>query len=216
MIKILVADDHPVVRRGLMQILSEERDMRVAGEANNAVEVLREIRARPWDVVILDIGMPGRSGLDVLAEVKRERPHLPVLILSMHSEDQFGVRVLRAGAAGYMTKESVPAELVKAIRNVFAGKKYISPALAQRLTYEMEASGEQPLHETLSDREFQVMHMIASGKMLKQIAGDLSLSIKTVSTYRTRVLKKMQMKTNAELTIFAMDNQLVIPFRARD
>ena len=215
MIKVLVADDHPVVRRGVMQIVDEEPDMKVAGEANNAVEVLREIRARKWDVVVLDIAMPGRSGLDVLAELKKERPDLPVLILSMHSEDQFGLRVLRAGAAGYMTKETVPAELVKAIRKVFSGKKYISSSLAERLAYEVETRGDRPVHETLSDREFQVLQMIASGKMLKEIAGELSLSIKTISTYRTRVLKKMNMSSNAELTIFAIDNQLVAPFSSR-
>jgi len=211
MIKILIADDHAVVRRGLKQILTEESDMAVFGEARNAREVLKNVREQDWDIVILDITMPGRSGLDVLKELKRVRPKLPVLVLSMHPEDQYAVRVLKAGAAGYMTKESAPKELVKAVRKVLGGGKYVSPSLAEKLAFDLETEtdSEKPLHETLSDREYQVMCMIASGKAVKGIAKELYLSVKTISTYRARILKKMKMKTSAELTHYAIKNRLV-------
>ncbi|HEY4673195.1 MAG TPA: response regulator transcription factor, partial [Nitrososphaerales archaeon] len=195
MIKILIADDHAVVRRGLKQILAEEPNMAVFGEACNAQEVLKNVREQDWDIVILDITMPDRSGLDVLKELKRERPKLPVLILSIHPEEQYAVRVLKAGAAGYMTKESAPEELVKAIRKVLRGGKYISPSLAEKLAFDLETDSEKPLHETLSDREYQVMCMIASGKTVKEIAKKLYLSVKTISTHRARILGKMKMKT---------------------
>ena len=209
MIKILIADDHAVVRRGLKQILAEEPNMAVFGEACNAQEVLKNVREQDWDIVILDITMPDRSGLDVLKELKRERPKLPVLFLSIHPEDQYAVRVLKAGAAGYMTKESAPEELVKAIRKVLRGGKYISPSLAEKLAFDLETDSEKPLHETLSDREYQVMCMIASGKTVKEIAKKLYLSVKTISTHRARILGKMKMKTNAELTHYAVKNRLV-------
>jgi two-component system, NarL family, invasion response regulator UvrY len=208
MIKILIADDHPVVRRGLKQIVAEEPNMVVAGEAQNAKEVLELIRKQDWDVVMLDITMPDRSGLEVLKQLKKEYPKLPVLVLSVHSEEQYAMRVLKSGAAGYMTKESAPEELVRAIRKVVAGGKYVSSSLAERLAFDLE-SGEEPLHETLSNREFQVMCMIASGKTVKEIADRLFLSVKTASTYRARILRKMKMKTNAELIYYAIKNRLV-------
>ena len=183
--------------------------MAVFGEACNAQEVLKNVREQNWDIVILDITMPDRSGLDVLKELKRERPKLPVLFLSIHPEDQYAVRVLKAGAAGYMTKESAPEELVKAIRKVLRGGKYISPSLAEKLAFDLETDSEKPLHETLSDREYQVMCMIASGKTVKEIAKKLYLSVKTISTHRARILGKMKMKTNAELTHYAIKNRLV-------
>jgi len=208
-IKILIADDHAVVRRGLKQILAEEPNMAVFGEACNAQEVLKNVREQNWDIVILDITMPDRSGLEVLKELKNIRPKLPVLILSIHPEEQYAVRVLKAGAAGYMTKESAPEELVKAVRKVIRGSKYISPSLAEKLAFDLETDSEKPLHETLSDREYQVMCMIASGKTVKEIAKELYLSVKTISTHRARILEKMKMKTNAELTHYAIKNRLV-------
>ncbi|HLE24594.1 MAG TPA: response regulator transcription factor, partial [Thermodesulfobacteriota bacterium] len=195
MIKILIADDHAVVRRGLKQILAEEPNMAVFGEACNAQEVLKNVREQNWDIVILDITMPDRSGLEVLKELKNIRPKLPVLILSIHPEEQYAVRVLKAGAAGYMTKESAPEELVKAVRKVIRGSKYISPSLVEKLAFDLETDSEKPLHETLSDREYQVMCMIASGKTVKEIAKKLYLSVKTISTHRARILGKMKMKT---------------------
>jgi DNA-binding NarL/FixJ family response regulator len=208
-IKILIADDHAVVRRGLKQILAEEPNMAVFGEACNAQEVLKNVREQNWDIVILDITMPDRSGLEVLKELKNIRPKLPVLILSIHPEEQYAVRVLKAGAAGYMTKESAPEELVKAVRKVIRGSKYISPSLVEKLAFDLETDSEKPLHETLSDREYQVMCMIASGKTVKEIAKKLYLSVKTISTHRARILGKMKMKTNAELTHYAIKNRLV-------
>lgn len=210
MIKVLIADDHAVVRRGLKQILEETRDIVVKGEATNATEVLEKIRcSAPWDVVVLDITMPGRSGLDILKDIRLEQPKLPVLILSMHSEDQYAVRVLKAGAAGYLTKESAPDELVKAIRKVVSGGKYVSPTLAEKLATQVDIDAAQPLHHSLSDREHEVLCLLASGKTPTQIAGDLRLSIKTVSTYRTRILEKMRLKTSAELMHYAIKNGLV-------
>lgn len=209
MIKVLIADDHAVVRQGLKQILAETMDLVVGGEATNTQEVLDKIRDSEFDVIVLDITMPGRGGLDILREIKHERPKLPILILSMHSEDQFAVRALKAGASGYMSKESAPELLVKAIRKVHAGGKYISPALAEKLAFDLESDSERPPHEKLSDREFQVMCMIASGKTVKEIADKLSLSVKTISTYRARILEKMKMKTNAEVTHYAIRNELV-------
>lgn len=208
MIKILIVDDHPIVRRGLKQIVAEESDMIVAGEAQNAKEVLELIHKQKWDVVVLDITMPDRNGLEVLKQFKKERPKLPVLVLSIHSEEQYAVRVLKSGGAGFMNKEAAPEELVKAIRKVVAGGKYVSPPLAEKLAFDLEGR-EKPLHENLSNREFQVMCMIASGMTVKEIAKKLFLSVKTVSTYRARILKKMKMKTNAEFTYYAVKNSLV-------
>ncbi len=211
MIQILIADDHAVVRQGLKQILAEESDMAVFGEAANARETLKNVHKQDWDIVILDITLPDRSGLDVLKELKNVLPGLPVLILSMHPEEQFAVRALKAGAAGYVTKESVPEELVKAIRKVLEGGKYVSPKLAEKLAVdlELEAESERPLHETLSHREYQVMCMITSGKRIKDIAEELYLSVKTVSTHRTRILEKMKMKNNVELTRYVLKNRIV-------
>lgn len=209
MIKILIADDHAIVREGLKQILSESPDLVVVAEASAGQEVLDKIMKNDLDLVILDIAMPGRGGLDILKEIKSQKPKLPVLILSMYPEEQYAVRVLKSGASGYLTKESAPDELVKAIRQISQGKKYISPSLAEKLAVDLEISPDRPSHETLSDREYQVMCMIASGKTLKEIADGLSLSIKTISTYRSRILEKMNMKTNAELTHYAIKNRLV-------
>lgn len=209
MIRILIADDHAIVRRGLKQILAEESGMTVAGEAQNAQEVLDLVRKQVWDVVVLDIAMPGRGGLDVLKEIKPEYPQLPVLILSMHPEDQYAIRALKAGAAGYLTKESAPEELVKAIRKVLAGGKYVSASLAEKLVLALEADDKKPPHETLSDREYQVMCLIASGKTVGEIADELSLSVKTISTYRARILEKMSLKSNAALTHYAVQQRLV-------
>ena len=209
MIKVLIADDHPIVRQGLRQILAGISDMKVAGEAVNGQETLEQVRAGGWDVLVLDITMPGRSGFDILKELKHLQPDLPVLVLSIHAEEQFAVRVLKAGASGYLTKENAPDELIKAIRKVVSGGKYISRTLAERLAFGLDAASERPRHEALSDREFQVMQMVASGKTLTKIAEELSLSTKTVSTYRTRLLQKMNLETNAEIIRYAIENGLI-------
>ncbi len=209
MIRVLIADDHAVVREGLRQILSGVPDMVVAGEAENGNEVLRDVRKNQYDALVLDITMPGRTGLDILKELKQEHPLLPVLILSMYPEEQYAVRVLRAGASGYLTKESAPEELVGAIRKVAQGKKYISPTLAETLIENLDIDAEKPMHQALSDREYQVLCMIASGKKVGEIAEALSLSVKTISTYRTRILEKMRLKNNAELTLYAVEQRLV-------
>ncbi|MFQ5841653.1 MAG: response regulator [Thermodesulfobacteriota bacterium] len=209
MIKVLIADDHAVVRRGLKQILAETRDLVVAGEAVNGNQVLDRVRTDDLDVVVLDITMPGRSGLDILKVLRHERYKLPVLVLSIHSEDEYAVRVLKAGASGYMTKESAPDELVKAIRKVVAGGKYVSPYLAEQLAFDLGRDFGEPPHKALSDREYEVMCMIASGKTVTEICKELSLSIKTISTYRARILEKMRMRKNAELIHYAVKNGLV-------
>ena len=209
MIKVLIADDHPIVRQGLRHILSDIPDMEMAGEAVNGQEALDQVRAGGWDVLVLDITMPDRSGFDILKELKYEQPDLPVLVLSIHAEEQFAVRVLKAGASGYLTKENAPAELVKAIRKVVGGGKYISSSLAETLAAGLDATSDRPRHKALSDREFQVMQMMASGKTLAEIAETLSLSAKTVSTYRTRLLEKMNLKTNAEIIRYAIENGLI-------
>lgn len=209
MIRVLVADDHAIVRRGLKLILEEEFHSIQFGEASDGQQALNLVWKQEWDIVILDITLPGRSGLDVLKELKQVRPKLPVLVLSMHPEDQFAVRMLKSGASGYMTKENVPEELVKAIKKVLAGGKYVSVSLAEELAYRLETDDEKPLYKRLSDREYQVLCLIASGKTVKQISEKLSLSIKTISTYRTRILEKLRMQTNAELTNYALKNKLV-------
>ncbi len=209
MIKILIADDHAIVREGLKQILAETSDMVVADEACNGQEVISKVRKGKFDVVMLDISMPGRSGLDILKQLKSLKPELPVLILSVHPEDQYAVRVLRAGASGYLTKESTPDELIKAIRRVSLGRKYITSSLAEKLAFDLEIDTEKPIHKKLSDREYEVMCMIASGKTLKKIAEELFLSVKTISTYRSRILEKMKMKKNAELTYYAIKHELI-------
>lgn len=208
--KILIVDDHAVVRRGLQQIVLDEYKDLVFGEATNGQEAIDMISRQKWDVVILDISMPGRSGLDVLKEIKKEQSDVPVLVLSIHPEDQFAVRVLRAGASGYMTKETAPEELVTAINKVLVGGTYVSPSLAEILAQDLQRdASEVSVHKKLSDREYEVMLMIASGKAVSEIADQLSLSVKTISTYRARILDKVHMRSNAELTRYAIKQGLV-------
>jgi len=209
MIKILIADDHTIFREGLKHILAEYPDLVVADEANNGQEVLDKIWKNNYDMVLLDITMPGMTGLEVLKQLKNDKPKLPVLILSMHPEEQYAIRVLKAGASGYLIKESAPDELITAIRKISQGRKYITSSLAERLATEVEADSEKPLHDILSDREYQVLRMIAAGKTVKHIAKELSLSIKTVSTYRARIMEKMKMKTNAEVMHYVIKHQLL-------
>jgi DNA-binding NarL/FixJ family response regulator len=206
--KILLADDHAVVRHGLKQILTDAFKRAAYGEARNAQETLDLVWKQEWDVVVLDITMPGRSGLEVLSEIKKTKPRLPVLVLSVHPENQFAVRVLKSGASGYMTKETAPEELVGAVKKVLAGGRYVSTALAETLAGSLSESKRAP-QEKLSDREFQVLRLIASGKMVTDIAREMSLSVKTISTYRSRLLAKMGMKNNAELMYFAIQHKLV-------
>jgi two-component system invasion response regulator UvrY len=207
--RILIADDHAVVRRGLRQILAEAFKRATFGEAANSQEALERVWKDPWDIVILDLTMPGRSGLEVLKEMKRARPKLPVLILSMHPEDQFAVRLLKAGASGYMTKESAAEELVGAVNKAIAGGRYVSLPLAEKLASLIVHDVHVAPHENLSDREFMILRMIASGKPVSVIARELSLSVKTVSTYRARLLEKMNMSNNSELVHYAFQNELV-------
>ncbi len=210
MINILIADDHSVVRRGIKQILSEESDMQVSGEAANSSEIFALLDQKQWDLLILDITMPGRSGLDALIEIKQKKPDLRVLILSMHPEEEIAMRAIKTGADGYLNKDSVPGELIRAIRKVVTGGKYISSTLAESLIFATgKDSGKAP-HEELSEREFQVLCLLASGNTLSQIADKLSLSVKTISTYRTRILEKMELKSNVEITHYAIKNKLVI------
>jgi len=208
-IKILIADDHPIVRAGFKQAISDMPDMLVADEASNGQEVLQLIGKKDYDLVLLDISMPGRSGLEILKDLKSEKPKLPVLILSIYPEEQYAIRALRAGASGYMTKASAPNELILAIRKISEGGKYISASLAEKLAYYLDGDAAKPPHETLSDREYQVMLMIASGKTVTEIANELCLSVKTISTYRTHIREKMKMKNNAEITLYAVQNKLV-------
>jgi len=209
MIKVLIADDHAVVRSGLKQILAETPDIVVAGEATNGREVLEKLEAQSWDVLVLDITMPGRSGLEILKDVKHLKPGLPVLVLSMHAEEQFATRTLKAGASGYLNKESAPEELVKAIRKVCSGGKYVSATQAERMVGELTGDVDKLPHQLLSDREYEILCLIASGKTPTQIATGLSLSVKTVSTYRARILEKMNLTTNAQLTHYAIKSGLV-------
>jgi two-component system, NarL family, invasion response regulator UvrY len=209
MIKVLVADDHAVVRRGLRQILAETPDILVGGEAAGGADVLRLVRTERWDVVVLDINLQGANGLEILAEIRRERPELPVLILTVYSEEQYALRAVKAGAAGFLTKESAPENLIEAVRKVASGGRYVTAALAERLATFVAAKHEGAPHERLSNREFEIMKLIASGKSVGEIARELSLSVKTVSTHRTRILGKMEAKTNAELTHYAVKNKLV-------
>lgn len=209
MLRILIADDHAIVRYGLKQIIADIPDSALIDEASNGAEVLKKTGKNTYDVVILDISMPGQSGLDILKVIKAEKPDLHVLMLSMHPEEQYAIRALRAGASGYLTKESAPEELVSAIRKVSQGRKYVTASLAEKLAFDLEAGAEKLPHEHLSDREFQVLCLIASGKTVKEISEEIFLSIKTVSTYRTRILEKMNMRTNAELTHYAIKNTLI-------
>lgn len=205
----MIADDHAILRRGLKEILMGELDGVMCGEAENGQQALDQIQSRDWDLLILDVTMPGRGGLDVMKNLKALRPRLPVLVLSMHPEDQYGKRVLKAGASGYMNKESAPEELMKAVRKLLGGGRYVSPALAETLALDLSQDTGRPAHESLSDREFEVLRKIASGKTVSQIAEELHLSVTTVSTYRARILEKMRMSTTAELMHYALRNHLV-------
>jgi two-component system invasion response regulator UvrY len=209
MIRVLIADDHAILRRGLKEILVRELEDSVFGEAKDAQEVVARMQSDDWDLVILDITMPGRSGFDVLGDLRALRPKVPVLILSMHSEAQYGRRLLRAGASGFMNKESAPEELVKAVQKVLSGGRYVSPELAERLALDLNDEVRRDVQETLSHREFEVLRMIGLGKAISQIAEELHLSVSTVSTYRVRILEKMEMTTTAELMRYALRNHLV-------
>ncbi len=209
MIRVLIADDHPVVRLGLRQILAESADIELGAEVGSAEEVRDAVRERRWDVVVLDISLPGGNGIELIAEIRRERPETRVLILTVHSEEQYAVRAIRAGAAGFLNKESAPEKLTEAIRKIASGGRYVSPQLAETLASLLAGESQGPPHERLSDREFEILKLLASGKTVSQVAEELSLSVKTISTHRSRILQKMGMKTNAELTHYALRNGLV-------
>lgn len=209
MTKILVVDDHAVVRQGVKQILNEQFQGAVIGEARNAEEMIDRIRKFTWDIVVLDVGMPGKSGLDALKELKQVCPKLPVLVLSAYPEDQLARRMLKAGASGYLTKDSAPNELVQALKKILGGGKFVSASMAELLVANLNEEAGRPQHELLSDREYQVMCLIAVGKSLKEIADDLCVGISTINTYRARILEKMQFKNNTELTHYAIENRLV-------
>lgn len=208
-IKILIADDHAIVREGLKQIVAEEKDILVAGEAENSEQLMVLLEKEKWSLIVLDINMPGKSGLEALKDIKLLYPDLPVLILSMFSEDQYGIRAIKAGASGYLKKVSAPTELVTAIRKIFSGGKFINESLAERLADKIGDTSKASLHENLSDREYQIMCNIALGKSAEEIAQELSISINTVYTYRNRILDKMSMKSNVELTQYVLSNKLV-------
>jgi len=209
MSRILIVDDHAVVRHGLRQLLKEIPDVAHIGEAQNAKEVMGMVQGQTWDLIVLDLTLPDKIGIEVLKDLKRDSPQTPVLVMSMLPEDQYGMSVLKAGASGYLPKESAPEELVNAVRKVLRGGRYISLNLAEHLAFDLGPGVEKPLHETLSDREYQVMCLLASGKTNSEVADQLSLSTKTVSTYRSRVLIKMKLRTNAELMNYAFRNKLV-------
>ncbi len=209
MIKIFIADDHPLIREGFKKILKEEKDFKVSGEASDAFQVIDAVRTQKFDVLTLDINMPGKNGLDTLKEIKEINPHLNVLVVSMHPEERFALRTLRAGASGYIKKETAADDLVKAIRKVASGGKYISSSLAEKIAFDLDSGLHKPMHELLSDREFQVFHLIATGKAQSEIANELSIGISTVNTYRSRILEKLNLKSNAELIHYAITNKLV-------
>jgi DNA-binding NarL/FixJ family response regulator len=209
MIRVVVADDHAIVRQGLRSLLEGAKDMRCVGEAENASQTMQAVRDIDFDTLLLDISMPGKGGIEILKQVKKEKPKLPVLILSMHPEDQYALRAIKAGASGYITKQSAPQQLVAAIRQIAQGRKYITPELAESLANHLNVTGDQLPHETLSDREFQTLRLIGSGKSLTDIANELCLSVKTVSVYRARLLEKMKLKNNSELTHYALKHGLV-------
>lgn len=208
-IKIIIADDHAIVREGLKQIVAEEKDMLVCGEAENASDLMELLNKEQWSIVVLDINMPGKSGLEALKDIKQIYPNLPVLILSMFSEDQYGLRAIKAGASGYLKKVSAPTELVIAIRKIVSGRKYINTSLAEKLAENLGNGNNIFLHDKLSDREYQIMCNIALGKSAEEIAEELSLSINTIYTYRNRIFEKMSMKSNVELTQYAVQNKLI-------
>ncbi|MDD5062277.1 MAG: response regulator transcription factor [Candidatus Marinimicrobia bacterium] len=209
MINLLIVDDHPLIRQGLRQTFLDTDDIRVIDEAGDSASAIVKIQRNRYDAVILDISLPGRSGLDTLTQIKCLAPRLPVLILSIYPENQYAVRVLKAGADGYLTKESPPDELIQAIRKIVHGGKYVSPTLAEKLADNLADNNQTATHETLSDREFQTMLAIANGKTVKEIADELNLSVKTISTYRTRILRKMRLKNNAEIICYAVRQGLV-------
>lgn len=207
-IRVLIADDHAIVRQGLRQILSDTPDLTVTGEAENGVQAVQMVRSGEWDVILMDVSMPDRNGIDALKLIKKEFPRLPILILSMYPEEQYAIRALKAGAAGYLTKQSAPDLLVTAIRQVASGKKYVSPSLAEELANAIGEDSDRPAHEKLSDREYQTLCMISSGKTPTEIAEALNLSVKTVSVYRARLLEKMNLRNNAELTHYGLKHGL--------
>lgn len=209
MIRVLIADDHTVVRRGLKQILLEGFPTAHVEEVPDAEELIKKILQAEWDVVISDLSMPGRSGLEALQQIKHIQPKLPILILSIHPEDQYAIRVLKAGAAGYLSKDMAPDELVNAVQRVMLGKKYITASIAEKLASVLDQDSSKALHENLSDREFSVLKLLAAGKSVSEIAESLFLSVTTVSTYRTRIMAKMNMKSNADLTLYAVENKLL-------
>ena len=209
MIRILIADDHAIVRAGLKQFIADQLDMEVAGEAATGAETIALVRTQEFDIVLLDISMPDKNGIDTLKSIKHIKPELPVLILSAHAEEQYAVNLLRAGASGYINKETASTQLVGAVRTAVQGRKYVSPTLAQVLAEGISGNGDEPLHGSLSQREFQIFCKLAGGQAVSQIADELHLSVKTVSTYRTRVLEKMGMKSNADLTYYAVKNGLI-------
>ena len=208
-LRILIVDDHPIVRQGLKQTLADAADVGEIGEAADGQQALDLVRQGDWDAVVLDIGLPGRGGIEILKDIRHERPRLPVLILSMHPEDQYAIRALRAGAAGYLTKEAATESLVEALRKITTGGRFITADLAERLAMELAVDGAGPPHASLSDREFEVLRLIASGLSVGDIADRMALSVKTVSTYRARILEKMRMKNNAELMQYALTNRLL-------
>ena len=209
MLRILIADDHAIIRKGLKQILLEEYPSATIEEVNDAEAVINKTITNEWDILICDLSMPGRSGLDVLQHVKQNLLKLPVLILSIHPEEQYAIRALRAGAAGYLSKDAATDELVKAVQRILQGRKYISSSLAEIMASELDQDTSKPPHELLSDREFHVFKLIADGKSVSEIAEQLSLSITTVSTYRSRILEKMEIKTNADMTRYALENKII-------
>ena len=210
MTSILIADDHPIVVKGIQQTLYEEFGNITTDTASNTQEVIQKILTNDYDLVILDITMPGRSGIEAIKQIRAESPGLPILILSMHSEGQYPIQALRAGASGYVTKNRAPEELLTAVKKLMSGQKYISSDLTEILIFELNADADKPLHASLSDREYEVLCLIASGKTVTEVSKELFLSVKTISTYRTRILEKMNMRTNAELMHYAMHNQLTL------
>ncbi len=207
--RILIADDHSVVRMGLKQILLNEFPSALIEEVSDAEELLKKIMMEEWDIVICDIAMPGRSGLDVLTQIRKSHPKLPFLVLSMYPEEQYAIRVLKAGASGYLNKDSAPEELVKAINRVLSGKKYITPSIAERLVTTVDQHDREFIHESLSDREFEVLKLLASGKSVSDISDQISLSVSTISTYRARIMTKMNLKTNTDLIMYSIDHKLI-------
>ncbi|HTI09225.1 MAG TPA: response regulator transcription factor [Puia sp.] len=209
MLRFLIADDHSVVRKGVKQILSEAFPSSVIVEVSNGEDLLKKATAEEWDAVISDISMPGRSGLEILQQVRQDHPKLPFLILSIHSEDQYAIRVLKAGASGYLNKESVPEELVKAINQILLGRKYITSSIAEKLASTLDKDAEKSPHEYLSDREFEVFKLLSAGKSVSEVAEKIFLGVTTVSTYRARIMVKMDLKTNADLTLYAIEHKLL-------